>query len=64
LETLNKILQIEVGEYKERESVMFSMVKEASIIKERETKARLQHHTPEKSDLAFTPRTLKESTIG
>lgn len=53
-----------MGEYKERESVMFSMVKEASIIKERETKARLQQYTSEKSDLAFTPRTLKESTIG
>lgn len=27
LETVNKILQIELGEYKEKESAMFSMVK-------------------------------------
>lgn len=35
LETVNKILQIELGEYKEKESAMFSMVKEASLIKEK-----------------------------
>jgi hypothetical protein len=57
-------LQIEVGEYKERESVMFSIVKEASIIKERDTKARLTQNSPNKSELALTPRTMKESTIG
>lgn len=31
---MNKILQIEVGEYKDRESVMFSMVEEASLLKQ------------------------------
>ena len=68
LETMNKILQIEIGECKERESVMFSMVKEASIIKEkdRETKAKLllTHHSPSALAAEFTPRTMKESTIG
>lgn len=43
---------------------MFSMVKEASIIKERETKARLVRNSPNKSEFALTPRTMKESTIG
>lgn len=35
LDTMNRILQIEVGEYKERESVLFTIVKESSLIKER-----------------------------
>ena len=34
-DTLNRILQIEVGEYKERESAVFSIVKETSMLKER-----------------------------
>lgn len=32
---MNRILQIEIGEYKERESAVFSIVKEGSVLKER-----------------------------
>ena len=32
---MNRLLQIEIGEYKEREIAVFSIVKEGSIIKER-----------------------------
>lgn len=78
LETLNKILHIEIGECRERESVMFSIVKEASLIKEREREggSRTNSHTngrtnghnnsqrAERDTPATAVRSMKESSIG
>ena len=71
LETLNKILHIEIGECKERESVMFSMVKEASLIKEKEREGnRAKSHANRQHTEKGTPslsspsyKSMKESGI-
>lgn len=63
---MNKILQIEIGEFKERESVMFSMVKEASIIKEKERESiKVKMINQNKSIIVEKdPSPMKESAIG